>query len=402
MPTEISSFVFKAHAPLSLYIHVPWCERKCPYCDFNSYAIHDRIPEIDYINALLDDLDNEITCLENRPIHTVFIGGGTPSLFSPEAIERLLSGVQSKLVMPADIEITLEANPGTVDQEKLSEFHDIGINRLSIGVQSFNDEVLRRIGRSHDGRMAACAAEMAHAAGFDNINLDLMYGLPGQSTTRSRDDIKTAIQLAPSHLSVYELTIEPNTLFHARRPVLPQEDIVYAMQVTVNKILLDHGYTHYEISAYARPGRPCKHNINYWEFGDYLGIGAGAHSKLTHSALGAIRRRRKPKQPARYVSAVRTGVSARHEYSLTPEDATFEFMLNALRLVKGFDLSLYCERTGLRQDTLETGLSLASQKGLLRVEDTRVMPTPMGHRFLNDTTLLFHSEREGKCHECPN
>ena len=401
MSTGISSFVFKTSAPLSLYIHVPWCERKCPYCDFNSYAIRDHIPEIVYIDALLDDLDDEIIRLENRPIHTVFMGGGTPSLFSPEAIERLLSGVQSKLVVPADIEITLEANPGTIDQKKLSEFHDIGINRLSIGVQSFNDDVLRRIGRIHDGRMATRAVEMAHAAGFHNINLDLMYGLPGQSPAGSRNDIETAIQMAPSHLSVYELTIEPNTLFHARQPVLPQEDIVYAMQAAAQKILADHGYTQYEISAYTRPGRQCKHNINYWEFGDYLGIGAGAHSKLTYSALGTIRRHHKPKQPARYVSALRSEESVGSEYALTPEDATFEFMLNALRLAKGFDLSLYCERTGLDPDTLETGLLLASQKGLLSVEGTRITPTPMGHRFLNDTTLLFLSEIEGN-HECPN
>jgi len=380
---------FTAPIPLSLYVHIPWCVRKCPYCDFNSHAVRDDIPEREYVDALMADLDTELPGIWGRRIESVFIGGGTPSLFSPEALDRLLQGVRQRLPLRPDTEITLEANPGTFEQAKFREFRALGINRLSIGIQSFDDTMLERIGRIHNGFEARRAVEIAQDSGFDNLNLDLMFGLPGQSRAQALADVQQAIQAGPTHISYYQLTLEPNTLFHARPPQLPDDDIRWDMQEAGQEALGAAGYTQYEVSAYARAGRRCRHNLNYWEFGDYLGIGAGAHGKHSDAASGTIMRYWKQKQPAAYMEAARSGQAAIDRVTLPEPDLPFEFMLNTLRLVDGFDLGLYNERTGLSADTIANPLSRACERELLLRDDDHLRPTELGRRFLNDLMESF-------------
>jgi oxygen-independent coproporphyrinogen-3 oxidase len=387
--TGRSEFHFTSLPPLSLYVHIPWCVRKCPYCDFNSHAVHQPIPEREYLHALLIDLHAELPAVEGRSIDTVFIGGGTPSLLSPETLNRLLCAIRSAVEFHPHTEITLESNPGTFEEAKFQEFRALGINRLSIGVQSFNDRLLQKIGRIHDGKTAIRAAETAHRVGFDNFNIDLMFGLPGQTKITSQADLAMAVQLNPSHISYYQLTIEPDTVFHTHPPTLPKEESLWTMQLQGEHILANHGYTQYEVSAYARPHRQCRHNMNYWEFADYLGIGAGAHGKITCCDAPFILRRDKLKQPRRYMEAAARGARLGNEQVLGPGDALVEFMLSALRLRTGFELSLFEARTGLPAETLAPGLAQAEERGLVNISGRHVAPTPLGRRFLNELILLF-------------
>jgi putative oxygen-independent coproporphyrinogen III oxidase len=372
--------------PLSLYVHLPWCVRKCPYCDFNSHAVKDEPEEDRYVAALLGDLDLDAPLVEGRELQTIFFGGGTPSLFEPASIARLLDGIRARLALATDAEITLEANPGTVDYERFRGFREAGVNRLSIGVQSFDDDKLKALGRIHGRGEAMRAAEAARAAGFDNFNLDLMYGLPGQTPEQALTDLRTAIALTPTHLSVYQLTLEPNTLFYAQPPVLPDEPAIDAMHNELLDLLEHHGYPQYEVSAYARSARQCRHNRNYWEFGDYLGIGAGAHGKITHT--GGIERTTKTRHPAAYMEQAGTE-AARTRRLVAADDVAFEFMLNAMRLRDGFRLELYRERTGLTGADVDIPLKRAREKGLIEIDADHVRPTARGRRYLNDLLLLF-------------
>ena len=485
-------FQFTALPPLSLYIHFPWCVRKCPYCDFNSHAlrpdsgqaVRGDLPEDQYIDALLADLESDLPRVWGRPVRTIFLGGGTPSLFSPEAIERLLAGVRARVALAPEAEITLEANPGTVaapahpaptafahpcasEAERFRDYRAAGINRLSIGIQSFQPEQLQKLGRIHGRDEAFAAAQAARAAGFDNFNLDLMFGLPRQTLDEALADLRTALALQPAHLSLYQLTLEPNTLFHAQPPALPDEDVLAAMQEALQAELAGAGFAQYEVSAYARAGqepkcrdahgrasvaggttpgmeevgprreqrprtpgaaeahgrggktapafvqgrkphsltasrsalpssmavagaaagRRCRHNLNYWQFGDYLGIGAGAHAKITDA--DGITRLWKVKQPRDYLAAAGTPGIQGGEQRLTTEDAAFEFMLNALRLTEGVTADLFTERTGLPLASIETALAQAQQRGLLAPSATRLQPTALGRCFLNDLVALF-------------
>lgn len=378
--------------PLCLYIHLPWCIRKCPYCDFNSHGVRDALPESAYLQALLADLEQDLAWVDNRPIDSVFIGGGTPSLFSTETIADLLAGLRARLTLSPDLEITLEANPGAVEQSKFREFRAVGINRLSIGVQSFNDEHLRRLGRIHGRREAFRAAEMAHGAGFDNFNLDLMFGLPGQSLTAAQADMANAMALEPTHISHYQLTLEPNTLFHKYPPAdLPDEDQLWDMQIRCQRQLLEGGFSHYEVSAYARLPWRCQHNLNYWTFGDYLGIGAGAHGKLTDSS-GRVHRLWKLKNPQNYMTHAGTPASIGANQQIPPAELPLEFMLNALRLVEGFPTMLFTTRTGLPMDEVAPVLNQARSQGLLNWNEERIQPTAQGLRFLNDVLERFLPE----------
>jgi oxygen-independent coproporphyrinogen-3 oxidase len=377
--------------PLSLYVHFPWCVRKCPYCDFNSHAVRGAMPERAYGDALLRDLDMELPSVEGRRIETIFFGGGTPSLFAPESVARLLDGVRARIAVAGDAEITLEANPGTVDTGRFEGFRDAGVNRLSIGIQSFDDEKLKALGRIHGRDEALRAAEAARAAGFENLNLDLMFGLPGQTVEQAVTDIRTAIAQQPTHLSAYQLTIEPNTLFHARPPQLPDDDTIWDMQQALQAELAAAGFGQYEVSAYAQPARECRHHLNYWRFGDYLGIGAGAHGKLTRA--DAIARTRKLKHPDAYLKAAGTPHGLGGRQTLTMADAAFEFMLNALRLTGGFPVSLFAECTGLPLAAIEPALRLAEAKGFIARDAERIRPTDAGRRLLNDLLLLFLPDR---------
>jgi len=376
--------------PLALYVHIPWCVRKCPYCDFNSHEAGTELPQMEYVSALLADLDQELDGQSPQPLVSIFIGGGTPSLFAPEAIERLLTGVRARLPLADDVEITLEANPGTVEQGKFAEFRAAGINRLSIGIQSFNDAALERIGRIHGRREALRAAEAAHAAGFDNFNLDLMFGLPRQSVDEALADLRDALALEPTHLSWYQLTLEPNTLFHARPPALPDEDLIADMQERGLALLAEGGFERYEVSAYAPPGRRARHNLNYWEFGDYLGIGAGAHGKRT--ADGRVSRRWKHRHPRDYQERALAGTALAGEQFLDTDDLILEFMLNALRLTEGVEEALFEQHTGIDLDRIEPMLVRAQEKELLERRDGRLRPTPLGQRFLNDLIALFSAD----------
>jgi oxygen-independent coproporphyrinogen-3 oxidase len=378
---------FAALPPLSLYIHLPWCVRKCPYCDFNSHEARESPPEDEYLEALWRDLEQDLPQVWGRPVQTIFFGGGTPSLFSPAAIDRLLSGVRARLTVAQDAEITLEANPGTIDLERFTGFRAAGVNRLSIGIQSFDDAKLKALGRIHGRAEALRAAAAAPAAGFDNFNLDLMFGLPGQTVEQALDDARTAISLQPTHLSAYQLTIEPNTLFHAHPPPLPEDDAIGDMQQQIQTLLASHGYPQYEVSAYARAGFECRHNLNYWRFGDYLGIGAGAHGKITQP--DRIMRPWKVKQPQAYLASAGTTARLGGDRPLTRHDIAAEFMLNALRLTAGFPRALFAERTGLPITAITERLALAESKGLLVNEIDRVRATPLGYRFLNDLVGLF-------------
>lgn len=382
-------FNFTTLPPLSLYIHLPWCARKCPYCDFNSHEQRDALPERDYTQALLRDLEHDLPRIWGRRIVSIFIGGGTPSLFSPEAVNELLSGVRARVNLLPDAEITLEANPGSSEYAKFAEFRATGVNRLSIGIQSFNDDHLRALGRIHGRREAIAAAEAAHYAGFDNFNLDLMYALPGQNTEQALADLNTAVALEPAHISHYQLTIEPNTFFHSHPPVLPDDDAAWTMQEHCQQRLAERGYQHYEISAYAQAGRRCKHNLNYWEFGDYLGIGAGAHGKITDAQQQSITRLWKIKQPRAYMDGVAAAKHVGGEQQLTPYDALLEFMMNALRLSEGFSLESFAAHTGLPLAWVEAPLRDAVARGLIEWSGSHVRPTPHGARLLNDLLQLF-------------
>jgi oxygen-independent coproporphyrinogen-3 oxidase len=382
--------VFETPIPLSLYVHLPWCVRKCPYCDFNSHPGEpDQMLEQAYVDALLLDLEHDLPRVWGRRIDSVFIGGGTPSLFSPESIGALLSGIRARIPIRADCEITLEANPGTVDRDRFSGYREMGVNRLSIGLQSFQDPLLARLGRIHDGAAASMAAESARAAGFSNVNFDLMFGLPGQTLEEAVYDIELACKLAPTHLSHYQLTIEPNTEFAVRPPTLPGEDLAADMELTCSRLLKAAGFTRYEVSAHAQAGQQCRHNLNYWRFGDYLGIGAGAHSKLTDVASGQVIRRARFRQPKRYLAAAGQAAAVATTKRLDADDLVLEFVLNALRLTEGFTGSLFEQRTGLALSHLGPGLERARQRGLLDDSADRIRATPLGRRFLNDVIEGF-------------
>lgn len=371
--------------PLSLYIHVPWCVRKCPYCDFNSHALTGELPESGYLGALLHDLEIALPQVWGRKVVSIFIGGGTPSLLSPRALEQLLSGVRAMLPVEAGAEITLEANPGTAEAGKFAGFRDAGINRLSLGIQSFDSGFLTALGRIHDGNEAHRAVEMALAL-FDNVNLDLMYGLPGQRLDEAVADIRTAIAHGPTHLCAYHLTLEPNTLFYAQPPQLPEDDDCATMQEAIEAELADAGFEHYETSAFARPNRRCRHNLNYWTYGDYLGLGAGAHGKLTFH--DRIVRQVRPRAPHDYLAGVAAG-SPPDEQVVAPSERGFEFMMNALRLTGGFDPRLFAPATGLSLESLAAPLHEAAQRGLLSVGETVIRPTLLGQRFLNELLQIF-------------
>ncbi|NIR28136.1 MAG: oxygen-independent coproporphyrinogen III oxidase-like protein [Gammaproteobacteria bacterium] len=382
-------FHLDALPPLALYVHIPWCARKCPYCDFNSHALRGALPEAAYVDALLADLETESPWARGRRVRSVFIGGGTPSLLTPEAIDRLLSGVRARLAVSADAEITLEANPGTVERMRFGELRAAGVNRLSIGVQSFDDRLLERIGRIHTGADARRAAEAAVAAGFEQFNLDLMYGLPGQDPAQALADTEAACALEAPHVSHYQLTLEPHTALHRAPPRLPDEEAAWAMQLRCQRRLAEAGRRQYEVSAYAREGARCEHNLNYWTFGDYLGVGAGAHGKLTDAAGGRILRRRRIAHPARYLQAARDRGFVAEQRELGPEDAVVEFMMNALRLTEGFEIDLFHRRTGLGPERLEPALGRAAALGLIERSAGRLVPTTDGRRLLDDLVALF-------------
>jgi putative oxygen-independent coproporphyrinogen III oxidase len=382
-------FNFTSLPPLSLYLHIPWCVRKCPYCDFNSHEGKNGVPERAYVTALLSDLEQELPETWGRQVHSVFIGGGTPSLFSAEALDELISGLRARLNLAANTEITLEANPGTVETDKFREFRALGINRLSIGVQSFNDDALQRIGRIHGRREAIRAAELAHDAGFDNFNLDLMFGLPQQTLEQAVEDINTAIALEPTHISHYQLTLEPNTLFHHQPPVLPEEELLWRMQEQCQEKLAEAGYNHYEVSAHAKPNHQCLHNLNYWQFGDYLGIGAGAHGKISNAQSQTILRRAKLRHPDEYLANADSPARISSEQALTEQDAGFEFMLNALRLTDGFVPHLFSDHTGLPISVVETPLRRAEELELIEWTIQLIKPTEKGRNHLNALLQLF-------------
>ena len=383
-------FQFSTLPPLSLYVHFPWCVRKCPYCDFNSHERRGDIPEAAYIDALLADLESDLPRIWGRPVRSIFFGGGTPSLFSPEAIDAFLAGVRARLSLAPDAEVTLEANPGTVEAERFRGYRAAGVNRLSIGIQSFNPTHLQVLGRIHGRDEALKAAQAVRDAGFDNFNLDLMFGLPQQTLDEALADVRTAIALQPTHLSLYQLTIEPNTLFHAKPPTLPDDDIIAAMQDSLQGEIAAAGFEQYEISAYARPGQRCRHNLNYWQFGDYLGIGAGAHAKITDAT--GITRLWKVKQPQDYLKKSGTPAAIGEERRLSVQEAPFEFMLNALRLVRGFETALFETRAGLPLSNLQCALAHAKARRLIEADGESMRPTALGLRFLNDLTALFLPE----------
>jgi oxygen-independent coproporphyrinogen-3 oxidase len=377
---------FAALPPLSLYIHVPWCVRKCPYCDFNSHEAKGDVPERRYVDALVADLDAALPLVWGRRVYTIFFGGGTPSLLSAAAIDSIVSAVRARVPLAVDAEITLEANPGTFEAAKFTAFRAAGVNRLSIGIQSFDEAHLKALGRIHDSGQAHRAIEIARE-NFDNFNLDLMYALPRQTLDEARADLATALSYSPPHLSLYHLTIEPNTWFHRHPPAVPDDDTAAAMQDAAALALRDAGYEHYETSAYARAGRRSRHNLNYWTFGDYLGIGAGAHSKL--SFPDRILRQARYRQPREYMERALQGSALQTDGAVAPADIAFEFMMNALRLNEGFALSLFEERSGLPLTAVLPRLDEAERRGFIERDHQRVTPTELGRRFLNDLLQLF-------------
>jgi putative oxygen-independent coproporphyrinogen III oxidase len=399
---RMGTLSLNALPPLALYIHIPWCIRKCPYCDFNSHewrasgfagteqAGEAALPEADYVQALVADLEAALPFIWGRRIHSVFIGGGTPSLFSPQAIARLISEVRARLPLEPGLEITLEANPGTFERERFKAFRAAGVTRLSIGVQSFSDESLRAIGRVHDGSQARAAVREA-ADSFDTFNIDLMYALPGQTLDALRADLEVALEFAPPHLSIYHLTIEPNTVFAKFAPVLPEEDLAFDMLDLIVERTARSGLQRYEVSAFARPGHRCAHNLNYWQFGDYLGIGAGAHSKL--SFPNRLVRQVRFREPARFMACALEGDAVAQHSEVGRADLPFEFMLNALRLREGFELQRFSERTGLPLSRLESALQQALGKGWVEREEGAsggwIRPTERGFDFLSDLQALF-------------
>ncbi len=389
---------FRALPPLSLYIHIPWCVRKCPYCDFNSHEARGALPEQEYVAALVRDLELALPLIWGRKVYTVFFGGGTPSLLSGESVAEILRQVRLLLPLDLDAEITLEANPGTVEAGRFAAYRDAGVNRLSLGIQSFNDVQLQALGRIHTADEAKRAIEIAQRH-FDNINLDLMYALPQQTLEQALQDVQTALQFKPQHLSCYHLTLEPNTLFYRNPPPLPDDDASSEMQQHIEALLAEHGYEHYETSAFAQPKKRARHNLNYWQFGDYLGIGAGAHSKL--SFHDKVLRQMRYKQPQAYLDAVARGESVQEEHEVTHKDIAFEFMMNALRLNGGFDEALFQERTSLPLLVIRHELEEAEKRGLLVREEQRIAPTEMGQRFLNDLLQIFLAAEDQVPHAVP-
>ncbi|MCW3480566.1 radical SAM family heme chaperone HemW [Neisseriaceae bacterium JH1-16] len=376
--------------PLSLYVHVPWCVRKCPYCDFNSHEVKGGFDEDGYVQALLSDLETELPNVWGRPVRTVFIGGGTPSLLSAGAMTTLIQGLRARLRIDPDAEITLEANPGTFESDKFKGFRDAGINRLSIGIQSFEPAKLASLGRIHNGIEARRAVEIA-LSHFDNVNLDLMYALPHQSLEQALADLDTALSYGITHLSAYHLTLEPNTLFAAQPPAnLPDDELSADMQEAIEQRLAEAGFEHYETSAFCKPGKQSRHNLNYWQFGDYIGIGAGAHGKISYP--DRIERTMRFKQPAAYLKAVAEGNPAQSRSKIARNDLPFEFMMNLLRLTGGFESRLFAERTGLPLVLLEPALRDAEAQGLIERDLTCIRPTEHGQRFLNDLLTLFLKE----------
>ncbi|WP_448211043.1 radical SAM family heme chaperone HemW [Colwellia sp. MEBiC06753] len=375
--------------PLSLYIHIPWCVEKCPYCDFNSHALKAEPPEQAYVTALIQDLDDDIArfSLTNRKLHSIFIGGGTPSLFSPDAIASLLSQVFERFDKDDDIEVTLEANPGTVEADKFSGFASAGVSRLSIGVQSFESDKLIKLGRIHNNAQAIRAAELAKSCGVKSFNLDLMHGLPNQSLENALDDLKQAIALNPDHLSWYQLTIEPNTAFASKPPKLPEDETLWSIQEQGVALLNAAGYQQYEISAYSKPSVQSQHNLNYWRFGDYLGIGCGAHGKITDINANKIYRTVKVKHPKGYLEANRPALD--HLNEVTTDELPFEFMMNQLRLRETFDINRFSQTTGLALSSIAKPLEIATSKKLLSASGNLWQVTPLGHRYLNDLLELF-------------
>jgi oxygen-independent coproporphyrinogen-3 oxidase len=379
--------------PLALYVHMPWCVKKCPYCDFNSHGVRGAPPYAAYVDALLADLDADRTdfgnALHGRPIISVFFGGGTPSLFAPELIARFLDGARARLPFAHQCEVTLETNPGTVEHGRFDGYVAAGVNRISFGIQSFDDDKLKRLGRIHSSVEAEAAVKSAQDAGLHNINLDLMYALPQQTLAGALSDVDRAVALQPTHISHYQLTLEPNTVFAAQPPPLPDDDTAWAMQEACETRLAESGYAQYEISAYARPGRRCEHNLNYWRFGDYLGIGAGAHGKLTDIGNGEVLRRWKTRHPNAYLEAAGTSARIGGHAAVAAGELPFEYMLNALRLIEGVPLGDFHARTGLPLDRIATTLAAGRHKGWLEDDARLLRATPLGQRFLHDVIGSF-------------
>ena len=376
--------------PLSLYIHVPWCVKKCPYCDFNSHKATGELPESAYVQALLDDFKQEATSIEGRALHSIFIGGGTPSLLSASSYQELFAGLKAMVPFANDIEITMEANPGTYEHDRFQAYFETGINRLSLGVQSFQDEKLKALGRIHGASEARDAIAQLGGSGFKNFNIDLMHGLPNQSQEDALHDLQQAVALNPAHISWYQLTIEPNTLFYSKTPKLPEDDMLWSIQEAGQEYLASQGFAQYEISAYSQPARRSRHNLNYWQFGDYIGIGAGAHGKLTELHTGIISRNWKTRMPTDYLNVDKPFEAGRRR--IETEDMPIEFMMNALRLNDGVPETLFSERTGLPITALAESVQLAQQKGLLEAyvkNNNRLQPTSQGRLFLNDLLELF-------------
>lgn len=371
--------------PLSLYIHIPWCVRKCPYCDFNSHTTND-IPEDEYVNALIEDLGQELPFVQQRSLTSIFFGGGTPSLFSTRAIADILEAVEKSIPFSSDIEITLEANPGTTEREKFAGYRSAGVNRLSIGVQSFNNDHLQTLGRIHNSEDAIAAINNARQVGFDNFNIDLMHGLPAQSPDNALADLQQAIDLEPTHLSWYQLTIEPNTAFYNAPPTLPEDDQLGDIQLAGESFLQQHGFDQYEVSAYSRL-RPSLHNLNYWQFGDYIGIGAGAHGKLTQLTDGTIQRRWKTRVPKDYLNADKLFLAGQRK--LTTDELPLEFAMNALRLNQGFSIQQFEQRTGLPVTVIQPAIQQLTAKGLMETTGSQISTTALGRRFLNTILEAF-------------
>ncbi len=372
--------------PLSLYVHFPWCVRKCPYCDFNSYTLRGELDEDRYVRALEQDIQQQSSQVAGREISSIFLGGGTPSLFSPRAIARVLDAARQYLAIARDVEVTMEANPGTIEHGRFTEYRAAGVNRVSLGAQTFDARRLEILGRIHSPEETRRAAEELHTAGIENFNLDLMYALPGQDIAAALRDVEAAITLRPTHLSHYQLTLEAGTVFAAQPPDLPDDDTAAAMLGACAELLTAAGYAQYEVSAYAQPGRQCRHNLNYWQFGDYLGVGAGAHGKLTLPGAGAVIRTTQPREPRRYLATVPTGPA---RTSVSAEDLPFEFMLNALRLLEGFEIPTFAEKTGIEWRTIAPQVDALVGRQLLVIEGSRLRPSAAGLRFLNDVLLSF-------------